>query len=86
MTTEEANCTQKISPSWLNHWKALAVQLIVPLAGSIGSLAHDVHEQGLLVSLDVVGHGDGVAVRAGIQTPVREWLQDTMTACACNVL
>ena len=77
---------KKISPSWLNHWKALAVQLIVPLAGSIGSLAHDVHEQGLLVSLDVVGHGDGVAVRAGIQTPVREWLQDTMTACACNVL
>ena len=48
------------------------VQLIVPLAGSVGLLAHDVHEQGLLVSLDVVGHGDGVAVRAGIQTPVRE--------------
>ena len=77
---------KKISPSWLNHLKALAVQLIVPLAGSIGSLAHDVHEQGLLVSLDVVGHSDGVAVRAGIQPPVREWLQDTMTACACNVL
>ena len=67
---------KKTSLSWLNHWKALAVQLIVPLAGSVGSLANDVHEQGLLVSLDVVGRGDWAAVGAGIQTLSREWLQD----------
>jgi len=59
--------------------KALVVRVhigSVPLAGSVGPVIQDVHDDGLLVGLDVVGHGDGVAVGAGVQTPARERLKD----------